>query len=289
MIARPSFTGLPDAGAAQPAPTSLDIELRLLIEAVYLRYSYDFRDYAGASQRRRVVHAMTQLGCATVSELQARVLHDPAAFMQLLQYLTIPVSEMFRDPTYFLGLRQQVVPILRTYPSIKVWVAGCSTGEEVYSLAILLREEGLLDRALIYATDINPQSLDRARQGIFAIDRIRQYSTSYQQAGGTRSLADYYTAAYGGARFDPSLRENVTFADHSLSTDSVFAETHLVSCRNVLIYFNRALQDRALGLFHESLCHRGFLGLGSKESVDFSVHGSRFEPLVREERIYRKR
>ncbi len=279
------------ANAVAPAAETNDvtaIEIRLLVEAVYQRYSYDFRDYAGASLRRRVLHAVQQMSCATISALQERILHDPDSFTRLLQYMTIPVSEMFRDPAYFLALRHHVVPVLRTYPSIKVWVAGCSTGEEVYSLAILLREEGLAERTLIYATDINPVSLDKAREGIFPIDAVRQYTSNYQKSGGRGAFSDYYTAAYGNALFDRSLCSNVTFADHSLATDSVFSETHLVSCRNVLIYFNRALQDRAFGLFHDSLCHRGFLGLGSKESIEFSSHSKRFEPVVRRERVYRK-
>ena len=265
-----------------------DIELRLLAEAIFLRYGHDFRAYSLASQKRRVLHALAQMDCDTISALQSRVLHDQAAFHQLLQFLTIPVSEMFRDPSYFLALRREVVPILQTYPSIKVWVAGCSTGEEVYSLAILLHEEGLLERTLIYATDINPASLDKAKQGIFSLENVRAYTANYQQAGGQRSFADYYTAAYDYAIFDKTLRENVTFADHSLATDSVFSETQLISCRNVLIYFNKKLQDRAFGLFHESLCHRGFLVLGSKETLDFSAYGKQFEPLVKQERIYRK-
>lgn len=271
-----------------PMERSSEIELRLLIEAIYLKYSYDFRDYSGASIKRRVQHALAQFECATISALQEKVLHDPTAFMQLLQLLTIPVSEMFRDPSHFLAIRQEVVPLLKTYPSIKIWIAGCSTGEEVYSMAILLREEGLLDRTIIYATDINPRSLDKAKQGIFSMENVRAYTHNYQQAGGQRSFADYYTAAYGYAIFDKSLCENVTFADHSLATDSVFSETQLISCRNVLIYFNKKLQDRAFGLFHESLCHRGFLVLGSKETPDFSAFGKQFEPLVKQERIYRK-
>ncbi|MGX9566315.1 protein-glutamate O-methyltransferase CheR [Pseudomonas viciae] len=265
-----------------------DIELRLLIEAIYLKYSYDFRDYSGASIKRRVHHALRQFECRTISALQERVLHDPGAFMQLLQLLTIPVSEMFRDPAHFLAIREEVVPLLRTYPSIKIWIAGCSTGEEVYSMAILLREEGLLDRTLIYATDINPRSLEKAKQGIFSLENIRAYTQNYQRAGGRQSFADYYTAAYDYAMFDKTLRENVTFADHSLATDSVFSETQLISCRNVLIYFNKKLQDRAFGLFHESLCHRGFLVLGSKETLDFSAYGHRFDALIKQERIYRK-
>ena len=267
---------------------NIDIELRMLVEAVYLKYNYDFRDYTGASQKRRVLVTLREMECDTVSELQAKVLHQPEAFSQLLQYLTIPVSEMFRDPEYFAAIRSQVVPHLRTYPSLKIWVAGCSTGEEVYSLAILLHEEGLLDRTMIYATDINPVSLDAARRGVFPLDRMRLFTENYQKSGGKRAFSDYYTAAYGGALFERMLIENVTFADHSLATDSVFSETHFVSCRNVMIYFNRRLQNRVLGLFHESLCHRGFLGLGSKESIDFSSYAQRFEPLARRERLFRK-
>jgi len=269
-------------------PSDFDIELRMLVEAVYLKYNYDFRDYTGASQKRRVLVAMREMECATVSELQSRVLHEPNGFAQLLQYLTIPVTEMFRDPEYFLAVREQVAPFLKTYPSLKIWVAGCSTGEEVYSLAILLKEEGLLERSIIYATDINPESLDAARRGVFPLERMRLYTENYQKSGGKAAFSDYYTAAYGGALFERSLMENVTFADHSLSTDSVFSETHFVSCRNVLIYFNRRLQDRVLGLFHDSLCHRGFLGLGSKESIDFSSYAERFESLAKRERLFRK-
>ncbi|MBQ5946655.1 protein-glutamate O-methyltransferase CheR [Massilia sp. ST3] len=269
-------------------PSDFDIELRMLVEAVYLKYNYDFRDYTGASQKRRVLVAMREMGCDTVSALQAKVLHAPNGFAQLLQYLTIPVTEMFRDPEYFLAVREQVAPFLSTYPSLKIWVAGCSTGEEVYSLAILLKEEGLLERSIIYATDINPQSLEAARRGVFPLERMRLYTENYQKAGGRKAFSDYYIAAYDGAKFDRSLVENVTFADHSLATDSVFSETHFVSCRNVLIYFNRQLQDRVLGLFHESLCHRGFMGLGSKESIDFSSYAGRFEPLAKRERLFRK-
>lgn len=266
----------------------IDIELRMLMEAIYLKYNYDFREYTGASQKRRVLHAVREMGCENVSSLQARVMHDPAAFSQLLQYLTIPVSEMFRDPSFYAALRTEVMPHLGTYPSLKIWIAGCSTGEEVYSMAILLKEEGLLERSIIYATDINPQSLDAARRGVFPLRQMQLFTENYQKAGGKRAFSDYYTAAYDGALFDKSLVENVTFADHSLATDAVFSETQLISCRNVMIYFNRKLQDRVLGLFHESLCHRGFLALGSKESIEFSAYSGRFEPLVKRERIYRK-
>jgi chemotaxis protein methyltransferase CheR len=272
----------------KPQLAAIDIELRMLIEAVYLQYNYDFRDYTGASQKRRVLHALREMGCDSISALQARVMHDPAAFSQLLQYLTIPVTEMFRDPSFYAALREHVVPVLRTYPSLKIWIAGCSTGQEVYSMAIMLREEGLLERAIVYATDINPQSLDTARRGVFPLEQMQLYTENYQAAGGKRAFSDYYSAAYGGALFDKTLMDNVTFADHSLSTDSVFAETHLVSCRNVMIYFNKRLQDRVFGLFHESLCHRGFLALGSKESIEFSSFGARFEPVAKRDRVYRK-
>ena len=269
-------------------PDDFDIELKMLMEAVYLKYNYDFRDYTGASQKRRILVAMREMECDTVSSLQAKVMHDPSGFARLLQYLTIPVTEMFRDPEYWIALREHVLPFLKTYPSLKIWVAGCSTGEEVYSLAILLQEEGLLERTIIYATDINPESLEAARRGVFALDRMRTYTENYQKAGGKGAFSDYYTAAYNGALFNRALVENVTFADHSLATDSVFSETHFVSCRNVLIYFNRKLQDRVLALFHESLCYRGFLGLGSKESIEFSSYATRFDVLSRRERIYRK-
>lgn len=267
----------------------LDLEVRLLMEAIYARYNHDFREYSVASQKRRVLHAVEQLQCDSISALQGLVLRDARAFAQLLEILTVPFTEMFREPEFFLALRQQVMPVLHTYPSLKVWVAGCASGEEVYSLAILLHEEGLLDRSIIYATDINPAVLERARQGIFPISELQQYTRNYQAAGGTRGFSDYYTAAYGAARFDRELVKRVTFADHSLATDHVFSEAHLICCRNVLIYFNRTLQDRAIGLFLQSLCHRGFLGLGNKETLDFSAHGAAFETVASRERIYRKR
>lgn len=271
------------------APNTFDIELNLLLEGVFQKYQHDFRHYARSSLRRRIRQAMERFGCPTVSRLQERLLHEPEVFAQMLQYFTVQVSEMFRDPAYFLALRRQVLPLLSTYPSIRIWVAGCSTGEEVYSLAILLHEEGLLERTLIYATDINQASLDKARRGIFPLPAMQRYAQSYEKSGGRRQLEDYYTSAYESALMDRFLSANVTFADHSLATDTVFSETHLVSCRNVLIYFNRKLQDRALKLFHDSLCHRGFLGLGAKESLDFSACGDGFDTMDRRERLYRKR
>lgn len=271
-----------------PEAELFDMEVRLLVEAVYLRYHYDFRDYAVSSLRRRMRHAMVRFGCQRPSDLQHRLLHEPEVFTQALQYFTVQVSEMFRDPGYFRALREQVMPVLATYPSIKLWVAGCSTGEEVWSLAILLAEEGLLERSLIYATDINPESLKLAEAGVFPLERIAQFSRNYAAGGGRRSLSDYYTSAYQGAVFDRGLKKRVVFADHSLATDSVFSEVNLVSCRNVLIYFNRGLQDRAIGLFQEALVPRGFLGLGSKESLQFGAHAGHFELCVPAQRLYRK-
>lgn len=266
-----------------------DIEQQLLIDAIYHRYHYDFRGYAQASLKRRLASALLHFDCKTLSQLQDQVLHNPVVFPALLQYLTVQVSEMFRDPTYYQALRREVVPLLRTYPSLKVWVAGCSAGEEVYSLAILLQEEGLLDRTLIYATDINHQALRAAESGVFDMDRMALFTENHARSGASRSLSDYYTARYGRVVFDKALRDHMVFSDHSLATDSVFAEMHLVSCRNVLIYFERDLQNRALGLFRDSLCHRGFLGLGSKESLRFSGHADAFDDFVLEDRIYRKK
>nr|WP_246813920.1 protein-glutamate O-methyltransferase CheR [Panacagrimonas perspica] len=265
------------------------IELPLLLEAIYLKYHYDFREYANASLKRRLSAALVRFGCRTLSQLQQRILHEPAIFPILLDYLTVQVTEMFRDPNYFKALREHVVPLLRTYPSLKIWVAGCSTGEEVYSLAILLREEGLLSRSLIYATDINPQALQRAEAGVFDIDRIPAFTESHRRSGGHSSLSDYYTAAFGRAVIDKSLKKHIVFSDHSLATDSVFAEVQLVSCRNVLIYFNRELQDRALGLFADALCRKGFLGLGSKESLRFTALAGAFADVSREDRIFQKK
>ncbi len=266
-----------------------DYELRLLLQAIFVRYHYDFRQYAAASLKRRLGQACARFGCRSFSALQDRVLHEPAVMQQMLSYLTVQVSEMFRDPAYFRALRRTVAPHLRTYPSLKVWVAGCSAGEELYSLAILFREEGLDARTTFYGTDINPEALAQAESGIYPLDRFAQFSENYRAAGGKHSLADYYTASYGSGIIDRSLRKRVVFSDHSLSTDHAFGEMHLVSCRNVLIYFDRPLQDRAVGLFREALVRRGFLGLGAKESLRFSEHAAAFEEFDRPARLYQKR
>jgi chemotaxis protein methyltransferase CheR len=265
-----------------------DVELRLLLDAIYLTYHYDFRSYSEASVKRRVRAALVHFRCETISRLQERVLREPQLFAELLRFLTVQVSDMFRDPTYYLALREKVVPYLKTYASLKIWVAGCALGEEAYSLAIVLHEEGLLDRTLIYATDINPESLRSAEAGVYEIDRFTRFSESYRLAGGRASLGDYYSAAYGGAVLDRRLKKAIVFSDHSLATDSVFAEMQLVSCRNVLIYFEKGLQERALGLLSDSLCRKGFLGLGLKETLRFSQQAAAFTELAPDARIYQK-
>jgi chemotaxis protein methyltransferase CheR len=265
-----------------------DIEIQLLLEALYQRYHYDFRHYAQASIKRRLKQAREQMGFRSFSALQENLLHHPTLLPRLLRYLTVQVSELFRDPSYFRAIREKVVPHLRTYPSLKIWVAGCGSGEELYSFVILFREEALEQRTLFYATDINQDALAKAEAGIYDLDRIQLFTENHRKSGGKSSLSDYYSAAYGRASFDKSLRNHVVFSDHSLVTDAVFAEMHLVSCRNVLIYFDRALQDRALGLFKDSLTRKGFLGLGSKESTRFSKHAESFIDCVREEKIYQK-
>jgi chemotaxis protein methyltransferase CheR len=264
-----------------------DLELRLLLDAVFAKYHYDFRCYAQAPLKRRLAAALAHFGCSTLSCLQDRVLHEPKVFTELLGFLTVQMSDIFRDPSYFLAIRDKVVPYLRTYPSLKIWVAGCSTGEEAYSLAIVLAEEGLLERTLIYATDINPDSLRAAREGVYDIDRFTRFSQDYLLAGGRASLSNYYTAHYRSAVMDRALKKAILFSDHSLATDSAFAECELVSCRNVLIYFQRELQNRALDVLQGSLCRKGFLGLGAKESLHFLAHASLFSEFAAAERIYR--
>lgn len=266
----------------------VELELRLLLEGIYERFHYDFRGYTASSLRRRVARALEHFGCPTVSRLQEQVLRDENAFAELLQFLTVQVSDLFRDPSYWGALRSRVVPMLGTWPSLKLWIAGVATGEELYSLAIVLDEEDLLDRTMIYATDVNAEALRAAERGIFSLERVRGFTENYFQAGGKRSLSEYYTAAYGSAVFSRRLIEQVVFSDHDLATDSSFSEVQLVSCRNVLIYFTPPLQERALGLFSESLVHGGYLCLGSKESLRFSPVATHYEPAVPAERIYKR-
>ena len=264
-------------------------EMIALLESINHQYNYDFRQYAPSSMKRCLVHAMNRMGFTTLKHLHEKVLVDTACFNELIQSLTIPVSEMFRDPSYFLSLKEKVIPYLKTYPSIKIWVAGCSTGEEVYSLAILLKEAEILERTTIYATDINGRNLEKAEKGVFSRKDMEAASVSYAKSGGNRALQDYYEATGDSIIFDPSLKKNITFSDHSLVTDAVFSETHLISCRNVLIYFNRDLQNKAFGLFHESLCRKGFLGLGSKETIHFSHYAKDFDNFTKSDRIFQKK
>jgi chemotaxis protein methyltransferase CheR len=265
-----------------------EIELALLLEGVYRRYGFDFREYAPASLRRRVWRRVHAEGLATISALQDKLLHDSACMERLLLDLSINVTAMYRDPTFYVTFREKVVPLLRTYPFTRIWVAGCSTGEEVYSLAILLAEEGVYERTRIYATDINESVLERARAGVFPLDKMREYTENYIKAGGQRAFSEYYLAKYDGAQFQRSLGENVVFAQHNLVSDRSFNEFNVVVCRNVMIYFDRALQDRVHRLFYESLTMFGVLALGAKESIRFSPFEDRFEDLDANERLYKK-
>jgi chemotaxis protein methyltransferase CheR len=264
------------------------LEVELLLEAIYQHYGFDFRAYAYASIKRRLKKRMADEGLRTLTGLLERVLHDPLCMERLLFDLTVHATAMFRDPTFFRVFREKVVPVLRTYPFIRIWHAGCSTGEEVYSMAILLREEGLYDRARLYATDLNEVVLRRAKDGIFPLAKMREFTTNYLQSGGARSFSDYYVAKYDGALMDPSLAENVVFSQHNLVTDRSFAEFNVVLCRNVLIYFDRPLQNRVLDLFEQSLVPFGFLALGKKESLRFTDVQSRFLPVDEREKVYRK-
>jgi chemotaxis protein methyltransferase CheR len=265
-----------------------EIELALLLEGVYRRYGFDFREYAPASLRRRVWRRVEAEGLSTISALQGRLLHDPACMERLLLDLSINVTAMFRDPTFYRAFREKVVPGLRTYPFTRIWVAGCSTGEEVYSLAILLKEEGVYQRCRLYATDINESVLDRARAGVFPLEKMQEYTHNYIRAGGTRAFSEYYVAAYDGVQFDRALVENVVFAQHNLASDRSFNEFNVILCRNVMIYFGKTLQDRVHELFHESLLHFGILALGHKESIRFSRFERSYDELDSIEKLYRK-
>jgi chemotaxis protein methyltransferase CheR len=263
------------------------IELELFVQAMQRRHGYDFSQYAPASMRRRVRQLAERMECAGISELTGRALHESALLPQLLEGLSVPVSDMFRDPPVFRALREQVLPLLASYPQINIWQAGCAHGEEVYSLAILLEEAGLYDRSRIFATDLSANALRLAEEGIYPDRAARQWSRNYQTAGGTRSLADYYSARYSLLKLDDRLRRNITFAQHNLASDRVFCEAHLVLCRNVLIYFSNPLQDRCLALFRDSLVRGGFLCLGMCESIDFAKSAIDFAAVDARLRIYR--
>ncbi len=264
------------------------IEIGLLLEGINSHYGYDFRGYAPASLRRRLWHRAQAEGLQSISALQDRVLHDPAAMQRLLLDLSVNVTTMFRDPTFYAALRETVVPLLRTYPFLRIWNAGCSTGEETYSLAILLREEGLASRMRLYATDINEKVLERAQEGAFPLERMRQYTQNYINAKGRDDFSSYYTVDGTWARFNPSLTEQVVFAQHNLVSDGPFNEFDLVLCRNVMIYFSKPLKDRAHGLFYDSLHTFGVLGLGQKESIRFSPHEDHYTALQSGTKLYRK-
>jgi chemotaxis protein methyltransferase CheR len=264
------------------------IEISLLLEAIYRRYGFDFRQYAPASLKRRVWRRVDGEELSTVAGLIEKVLHDPAVMERLLLDLSINVTAMFRDPEFFLALREVVVPQLRTYPFTRVWNAGCSTGEETYSLAILLEEEGLYERSRLYATDINAAVVDRARTGVFPLEKMQDYTQNYIRAGGRRAFSEYYLAGYDGAQFRRSLLENVVFAQHNLVQDSAFNEFNVIVCRNVMIYFDKSLQDHVHRLFYESLAMFGVLALGQKEAITFSPFADRYEELAPGQRVYRK-
>jgi chemotaxis protein methyltransferase CheR len=266
-----------------------NLEIELLIEAIFKRYGYDFRDYNKAHIRRRILFRTAALGLRSISELQHKVLHENDFFDLILKDLSINVTEMYRDPGFYASLRKEVLPMLKTYPYVKLWLAGCSTGEEVYSFAIMLEEEGLYDRTQIYATDFNPISLETARKGIYSVARIKEYTANYQLSGGINSFSDYYVANYDSVIFNQDLRKNTVFAEHNLVTDSVFAEVHMIICRNVLIYFNKDLQNKVVRLFSESLIKGGFLGLGSKENLMFTEVVDQFTVIDAKEKIYKKK
>jgi chemotaxis protein methyltransferase CheR len=265
-----------------------EIEVALLLEAIFRRYGFDFREYAPASLKRRLWRRAHAEGLETISALQSRVLHDPACMEQLLLDLSISVTTMFRDPSFYTAFREKVVPLLKTYPFARIWVAGCSTGEEVYSLAIVLEEHGLLERTRLYATDINEAVLERARLGIFSLEKMREYTQNYLLAGGTRAFSEYYLANYDGAVFDRRLVENAVFAQHNLVSDRGFNEFHAIVCRNVMIYFDRSLQSRVFQLFHDSLIRFGVLALGHKETIRYSGFEDRYEELDGLEKLWRK-
>ncbi len=278
------------ADAEYAGVTSLErLEIQLLLEAVFRHYGHDFRSYAFSSLRRRLHKRLDAESLSTFSSLQDRLLHDPEAMERLLRDMSVNVTGMFRDPSFFLALRQKVVPILRTYPFVRIWHAGCATGEEVYALAIMLEEEGLYERSRIYATDMNSDALDKAKSGIFPLARMREYTSNYLQAGGARSFSEYYSANYDAALFDAKLRRNVLFAQHNLATDTSFSEFNLILCRNVLIYFDRQLKERVYKLFAASLASLGVLCLGRRESLRFTMVETEYEEFDAKERIYRRR
>jgi chemotaxis protein methyltransferase CheR len=275
--------------AMSASPSNLeDLEIQLLLEGVYQHYGFDFRHYAPASLKRRILKILAAENLATISALQARLLHEPDCLNRFLTSITVNVTSMFRDPSFFLAFRQRVVPLLHTYPYLRIWLAGCSQGQEVYSMAILLEEEGLYERCRIYATDTNETVLQQAKQGIYPISLMQQYTQFYLHAGGKRSFSEYYTAAYDSAIFRGSLQKNIVFSQHNLATDNSFNEFNIILCRNVLIYFSPPLQKRVHQLFHDSLNRFGILALGRQESLRSSPYEQDYEPIDKSEKIYRR-
>jgi chemotaxis protein methyltransferase CheR len=265
-----------------------DIEVHLLLEAIYRRYGFDFRDYAFTSMKRRVESILAAEGLSSISELQGKLLREPACMEHFLLSVTVNVTSMFRDPAFYVAFRTLVLPWLRECPFVRIWHVGCSTGEEVYSMAILLEEEGLYPRCRIYATDLNEHVLAKAKAGIFPLASLQEYTGNYLKAGGRGCFSDYYTANYGGVIFQRSLRDNVIFAQHSLVTDGSFNEFHVVLCRNVMIYFNETLSERVHRLLYESLILDGILGLGDRESIKFTPYEACFEEVDGDQRLYRR-
>lgn len=265
-----------------------DIEIPLLLEAIYEHYGFDFRNYARASLRRCVLAQVEAEGLKTISGLQERALHDPACMERLLLGLTVHVTAMFRDPGFYVAFREKVVPLLKTYPFVRLWHAGCSTGEEIYSLAILLHEEGIYERCRIYATDLCEAVLRHARAGVYPLAAMKQYTANYQEARGQGAFSEYYTASDDSALLRPWLQQNIVFAQHNLVTDASFNEFNVVLCRNVMIYFNPALQERVHEVLYQSLVRFGVLGLGRGESLRFMRYEPRYEELDRVERLYRR-
>ena len=263
-------------------------ELQEFLESIRHKYGYDFTDYAESSIRRRIAHFMGMYNLISVHDLESALLKEESIFEQFIQELSVTVTEMFRDPTFYKSLREKTMKRLATYPILKVWIAGCATGEEVYSFAIMLKEEGLLDRSIIYATDINQRSLQIAKEGIYSVDQMKEYTSNYLKGGGESSFSEYYLSKYNSVMFDKSLRQNIVFSPHNLATDKSFNEFQLIICRNVLIYFNQQLQNKAINLFYESLCPFGFLGLGNKESLLFTDKRAFFEDVDKKERIFMK-
>jgi len=265
-----------------------DVEIGLLLEGLYRFYGFDFRDYSRASIKRRILEMMRAEQLETVSAFQNRLLHDPACLNRLLLGLSVHATAMFRDPSFCLTFPRKVVPMLRTYPTVQVWVAGCSTGEEVYSLAILLQEERLYDKCRIYATDISQAVLRQARDGIFPLAAMRDYTSNYQQAGGANEFSDYYTAQYDSVIFSSALKNNMVFSEHNLAMDGSFNEFQVILCRNVMIYFNKDLQARVHNLLYDSLSMFGVFGLGNKESLKFTPRAAFYEHLNDRDKLYRK-